>query len=86
MSTITFDTFEAMQNLQKAGIPEKQAKAMVGVLKDTVGEQVSSKADIARLEEKIETEIAKSELRMTIRLGGIMVTGIGVMVALQIFG
>ncbi|MCP4264828.1 MAG: hypothetical protein GY777_04510 [Candidatus Brocadiaceae bacterium] len=49
------DTHKAVKQFTTAGIPEKQAEAITEVISN-IDQQVATKSDIARLEDKIEIE------------------------------
>jgi hypothetical protein len=49
------DTHKAVKQFTTAGIPEKQAEAITEVISN-IDQQVATKGDIARLEDKIEIE------------------------------
>ena len=82
MSSITFDTFKFVDRLEKAGLSREQAAAIVEAQKDAFSEALdtalATKADIARLESRIET----MELRLTIKLGAFLGVAAGAIVAL----
>ncbi len=80
MSTITFDTFKFVERLEKAGMPREQAAAFSQAQRDSLAEAldttVATKADIVRLENKIDNkiefltkDIQAMELRLTVKLG-----------------
>ena len=54
MTALAFDTHAAIKSLTGAGFDEAQAEAIVGAVSGTVSEGVASKANIARLEGKID--------------------------------
>ena len=56
MATFTFDTRRAIQNLKEAGVAEAQAEAVVALVSSVFAENVATKADIQRLEQKMEYE------------------------------
>ena len=64
MTSATFDTLAARKALTDAGAEEALADAIVSVARDAVTEGVATTVDIGR----IETELARLEARMTIRL------------------
>ena len=57
MATFTFDTHRAIQNLKEAGVAEAQAEAVVALVSSVFAENVATKADIQRLEQKLEYEV-----------------------------
>lgn len=64
MTTITFDTRQALRNLQAAGFAEAQADAGVDTLAGAFSDTVATKTDIA----EVKTEIAevRSDLKADI--------------------
>ena len=58
---VAFDTHAAVTALRKAGFDEPQAEAAVAMVRDAVTEGVATKADIDRLETKMEALEAKIE-------------------------
>lgn len=78
MSTVTFDTFKFVDRLEKAGLSRDQAAAIVEAQKDSLAEALdtalATKADIVRLENRIET----MELRLTIKLGVFLAGAAGI--------
>ena len=54
MTAVAFDTHAAVTALRKAGFDEPQAEAAVAMVRDAVTEGVATKADVDRLETKIE--------------------------------
>ena len=61
---IKFDTAAAVERLIEAGIPREHAAAQVRLLADTINDNFATKADIERLELKLDTKVA--ELRSEI--------------------
>lgn len=67
MKAITFDTHENVKKLTAVGFTEEQAEVQTKIIADLVQEQLATKQDF---------EKRKNEL--TIRLGSMLVVGIGV--------
>lgn len=67
MATITFDTLKFVERLKAAGIPEAQAKAEAEALQSVFAEaldtQLATKADIVRLERRMDSLDAKLDAR-----------------------
>lgn len=57
MGTITFDTLKFVENLEAAGVPSAQAKAMALVFKEATGEELVTKDFL-----KAEIEASKNDL------------------------
>ena len=81
MSTTTFDTFKFVDRLEKAGLSRYQAAAIAEAQKESLAEALdttlATKADIVRLENRIET----LELRLTIKLGAFIAVAVGILIA-----
>ena len=71
MGTIVFDTRAIVKELAEAGMPEKQAEVLARSQATLINETLATKQDLKKL-----------ELRLTIRLGSLMVVAIGVVAAL----
>ena len=52
LSTGTFDTLAAAQDLQAAGIGERQATAIVNAMREATGEHLATKSDLEHLATK----------------------------------
>lgn len=75
---MTYDTLGYSKALQKAGISAKVADAHAEAVRDHVMPELATKADIAELKHLIE----RQSLMITVRLGGLMVVGVGALAAL----
>jgi len=80
MSVIPFDTLKLARDLRDlAHFTQEQAEGAAAALADAFQDQVATKADIERLESKIES--AKQEL--IIKIGGMLVVAVGALAVLQ---
>lgn len=88
MTAITFDTLKFADRLEKAGLPREQAAAIVEAQRESLAEALDTtlatkadvrelKADISRLENNME----KMELRLTIKLGALIAASAGIIIA-----
>ena len=91
MVSVTFDTHRVVKDLQDAGFDEAQAEAVVKALGETVDRDVvkpedlkdfATKADIAELRAEMHTELKALELRLTVRLTGVIIAAAGLTVAI----
>ena len=71
MSSIAFDTHAFVKGMTQAGMPEEQAEVLARSQATLIDEKLATKQDLKAL-----------ELRMTLRLGSMMVVAIGAVVAL----
>ena len=90
-----FDTLDYADELEKAGVPEAQAKVQAKALFRIIDQQLVSKQDIKELEVKIkelevklshdnkmiQLEIKSMESRLINRMGGIVGVSVGLGVA-----
>jgi len=78
MAAVTFNTYELIKNLEKTGLSEKQAAAITtGILQIHDSADLATKADLRELE----LRLRELELRMTIKLGSMMIIAVGVLTA-----
>ena len=86
MASVGFDTHEAVKALTGVGFSEAQAESVVSTVRNALGGDLATKADLQRvkseLEAKIGSEIQSLQLRLTMRLGGLMIAVSGMVVAL----
>ena len=78
MATVTFDTHKFVKTLEAAGVPESQAEAFSTAVREShEAAELATKGDIAELRKDIDSKLEKLELRMTIKLGSIVVVALG---------
>ena len=91
MVSVTFDTHRVVKDLQDAGFDEAQAEALVNALGSAVDRDVvkpedlkefATKADLTQAIGELRTEMAALELRLTVRLTGVMIATAGLTVAI----
>ncbi len=75
MSTISFDTHTFVKRLTQAGMPEAQAEVLADSQAKLIDEKLATKYDLKELETRL-------TLQLTIRLGSMLVVGIGVVATL----
>lgn len=81
MATIPFDTLKFVERLEAGGFTHQQAKAAAEAFAEATSQELVTKADITRLETRMETEMRLLEQRMTIKLGGLIVAATGLLLA-----
>ena len=82
MGALAFDTLAYSQELQAAGVPEKQANAQAHALAGVVTETLATKGDIADLKRDIQEMEQRLKYDLTVRLGTMMAISVGVVAAL----
>ncbi len=75
MNAIVFDTLAYAKKLKSAGFTEEQAEVQAEALAGLVNEQLATKRDLNELEMRLKHDL-------TIRLGGMMITGIAIIATL----
>ena len=75
MNAIVFDTLAYAKKLKSAGFTEEQAEVQAEALAGLVNEQLATKRDLNELEMRLRHDL-------TIRLGGMMITGIAIIATL----
>ena len=71
MGTIVFDTHAFVKELTEAGMPGAQAEVLARSQANLIDEKLATKEDLKKL-----------ELRLTMRLGSMMVVAVGVVATL----
>ena len=82
MSTVAFDTHAFVKELTRVGMPEEQAEVLAQSQATLIDEKLATKRDLKELEMNLRRETKELELRLTIRLGSMMVVAVGVVAAL----
>jgi hypothetical protein len=83
MATVAFDALKFIDQLEKAGYSEHQAKETARAYQAAhEGMDLATKADIVLLESRLETKIAlaieKSQNKLIFWMGGIVTVGVSV--------
>ena len=79
--TTAFDTLKYVETLKAAGVPEEQAKAHVKLQADIADNTLATKADLMEVKRDLKQDIRELELKMTIKLGGMLVLAVGIILA-----
>lgn len=74
MTATNFDTLAYAKKLKEAGFTEGQAEAQAEALRSVIDTNLATKQDLKELESRI-----------TLRLGGLIVAGVGVLAVLMRF-
>ena len=82
MSSIAFDTHAFVKDLTRAGMPEEQAELLARSRATPIDEKLATKQDLKALGARLCRGMRELELRLTLRLGSMMVVAIGVVAAL----
>lgn len=82
MATLTFDTLAYSKRLKAAGVPEKQAEVQAEAFAEIIEERLATKQDLKELENTLRRDMKELEMRLTLRLGGMMAAAIAVVATL----
>lgn len=74
--TMIFDTLQYTKKLTAAGVSQIQAEVQAEAIKELIDDKLVTKNDL-------KIALRELELRMTIKLGGIVITGITLLVILM---
>lgn len=80
---LIFDTLQYANRLKDAGVPEKQAEVQIEMIREIMDDKLTTKTDIKHLEERISQNMKELELRISLKLGSLMVAGLGMLVILM---
>ena len=74
MTTVTFDTHKFIRKLRESGMPDAKAEAVADSFREAQGgADLAAKPDLREL-----------ELRLTMKIGGMLVIAVGVLAAVLI--
>lgn len=82
MVAIPFDTLKFVEKLESGGFSAQQARAAAEAFADATSQELATKSDVAILRSDME----KMELRLTVKLGAMIVALGGFMAAIKFFG
>ena len=69
--------------MQEAGFDEAQAEAVVATVGTAIIGNVSTKQDVLDSRNDLRSEMQAMELRITLRMGGLIVAGVALIIALD---
>jgi hypothetical protein len=88
VTAVAFDTLKFVEKLEAAGVPHAQAKATAEAFAEATGQELVTKSDLAAAKAELKADITavraelrEVELRMTVKLGGLIVVAVGVLLA-----
>jgi len=79
---VAFDTLAYAKKLQALGVPAPQAEAQAEAFSEVVLANLVSRRDLAEVDASLKHELKELELRLTLRLGGVMMAGVAAIAAL----
>lgn len=75
--TVAFDTLKFVEKLEAGGFTHTQAKAVAEAFAEATSQELAIKTDILA----VRSDIRELELRMTVKLGGLIIGATGVIIA-----
>lgn len=79
---ILFDTHAFVKDLTEAGMPVEQAEVLARSQAGLIDERPATRQGVEELGTSLRREMKELELRLTIRLGSMMVAAVGVVAVL----
>jgi hypothetical protein len=80
-ASVPFDTLKFVETLEAGGFTHAQAKAAAQAFAEATSQELATKHDLKEVETRLSSEIRELELRMTIKLGGLMIAATTVLLA-----
>ena len=82
MSETTFDTLMYSKKLKQAGFTEEQAEIQAEAIKELIDDKLATKHDLKQTEERLTNKINEMSYKLTIRMGGMLVTAVVILAAI----
>ncbi len=82
MSDVMFDTLMYSKKLREAGFSEKQAEIQAEAIKELIDDKLATKNDLKRIEERLMNRMQEMSYKLTIRMGGMLVTAVVILAAI----
>jgi hypothetical protein len=78
-----FDTLGYAKRLWDAGVPNPQAEAHAEAAREFIMTELVTKQDLLTTKQEFQAAVDTLTLRLTVRLGGIVAAGIGILALLE---
>jgi hypothetical protein len=78
----TFDSLGYAKKLRDGGVPRDQAEAHAEAARDFIMAELATKADLLAVKQELQNSIDTLSLRLTVRLGAMVVVAIGALAAI----
>jgi hypothetical protein len=78
----TFDSLGYAKRLRDRGVPNDQAEAHAEAARDFIMPELATKTDLLATEQRIQAAMDTLALRLTVRLGAMIVVAIGALATL----
>jgi hypothetical protein len=77
-----FDTLGYAKRLREAGVPNPQAEGHAEAAREFIMTELVTKQDLVATKQEFQAAVDTLTLRLTVRLGGIVAAGIGILALL----
>lgn len=77
------DTLEFARHLKANGVPDQQAEAHAEAARKFIMAELVTRADLQVATENLQLAMDNLALKLTVRLGGLVIAGIGALALLQ---
>lgn len=78
-----FDTLGYAKRLREAGVVNEQAEAHAEAAREFIMTELVTRSDLLAVKSELQMAIDAQTLRLTVRLGGIVAVGVGMLAALM---
>lgn len=75
-AALIFDTLQYAKRLKQVGFTDEQAEVQAEALKDLIDDKLATKQDIINAEERLINKINEASYKVTMRLGGMIISGV----------
>lgn len=82
MTAIVFDSHTFVKRLRATGFTEEQAEVIVDASRDALDNLVT-KDDLKTEVTRLETRLEAMEMRLTIKVGGMLIVAVGILIAVM---
>jgi hypothetical protein len=82
--SVAFDTLKFVEKLEAGGFTHAQAKAAAEAFAEATSQELATKSDLLVIRSDISAvraEMRELELRMTVKLGGLIIGATGIIIA-----
>jgi len=81
-NALALDTLAYAKKLKAVGFTEEQAEVQAEALAEIIDERLTTKHDLAELQNHLEIRIRELEIRLLIRVGAMQAASVAIIVAL----
>ena len=83
MNNVLVDTHRLFEQLKSHGFTEEQASGLTEAVREIDLSGLALRSDVQSLRDRVESSLRELELRITLKLGGLITAGIAVLAAME---